>query len=190
MDIFKKRNRELKRLAETLGEVLPDTCPICGDTPMTRTQCLGCGMDQWELLALMNEEKLRKQQAILDEIAKDPSPPDDTQWREPSQWHIDWQREAQWRSQKAREALSGSKSSRGLQTDRDEMVRKHPSVRDGRPCIRNTHFLISQLLAELACSVREDRQETLADICDDYDLDMQDVRDALNWVALNVEKLK
>lgn len=73
-------------------------------------------------------------------------------------------------------------------TKRDELVRKHPIIRGGRPCIRDTRFLVSQLIAELACPGRGEDKETLEDICTDHNLDLQAARDALDWVALNMEE--
>ena len=58
--LTKRRDAELERLRKLVGaDPLPDTCPACGETPMTRDTCLGCGADQWELLALTTLEKLR-----------------------------------------------------------------------------------------------------------------------------------
>jgi hypothetical protein len=59
-DATDRRDAELKRLREKVGaDPLPDMCPACGATPMTRDTCLDCGADQWELLALTTLVKLQ-----------------------------------------------------------------------------------------------------------------------------------
>lgn len=56
-------------------------------------------------------------------------------------------------------------------------VRVSRECRVGRPCVRQSHFLLSQLLAELA------ERNGVEPLAEDYDYPVEDFRCALNWVA-------
>ena len=96
-----RRDAELKHLREKVGaDPLPDTCAACGCTPMTRTTCLDCGADQWELLALTTLVTLRNIEsqcvdglgggAIMCLLCRNTYTGDEREGDEKGPWHAPW----------------------------------------------------------------------------------------------------
>lgn len=57
------------------------------------------------------------------------------------------------------------------------LVDIHPDFCSGRPRIKGTRFPVSQLLAELT-------EMSVEEFCEDFDQDLQNVKDALNFASV------
>jgi uncharacterized protein (DUF433 family) len=64
------------------------------------------------------------------------------------------------------------------------MIEINKNKRSGRPVIKGTRFLVSNLLAELA------EGRNLSEIAESFDLDLNKLKDTLNYLANRIDDEK